>query len=180
MGLGLGHEILATIDNDWSKAMVLNPFYTSASNQFQSGSVAYPLSSLSVGRHTLTIKAWDMFNNSSETTITFYVFGQSTINVTHVYTFPNPLVEGTTFTFRPEPGNGKMNVEIEVFTITGQPVKLIDLTVAENYGQPIQVYWDGTNRNGLKLTSGIYPYTVKFIGENGSFTQTSNKVIVLR
>ncbi len=180
VGLGLGHEILATIDDDWSKAMVLNPWYTPALNQFQAGSVAYPLSNLSIGRHTLTIRAWDMFNNSSEKTIAFYVFEQSTINVTNVYTFPNPLVDGTTFTFRPEPGNGKMNVQIEVYTITGQPVKRFDLSVTENYGQPIQVYWDGTNRNGMKLTSGIYPYTVKFIGENGSFAQTSNKVIVLR
>ena len=180
VGLGLGHEILAAIDDDWSRSIVLNPYYTSNSNQFQSGSVAYPMSNLAIGRHTLTIRAWDMFNNSSETTIVFYVFEQSSITVANIYSFPNPLVEGTTFTFRPESGNGKMNVQIEVYNITGQPVKLIDLAVTENYGQPIQVYWDGTNQNGMKLTSGIYPYTVKFIGENGSFAQASNKVIVLR
>jgi len=180
VGLGLGHEILAAIDDDWSRAIVLNPYYTPLSNQFQAGSVAYPLSNLSIGRHTLTIRAWDMFNNSSETTIIFYVFDQATIDVTNVYAFPNPLRDGTTFTFRPEPGNGRMDVQIDVFTITGQPVKHFDLSVAENWGQPIQVYWDGTNQNGMKLNSGIYPYTVKFSGEKGSFAQTSNKVIILR
>ncbi|MFH1296397.1 MAG: type IX secretion system sortase PorU [Bacteroidota bacterium] len=180
VGLGLGHEILAAIDDHWSQAVVLNPYYTPAMNDFQQGTALYPYTDLSIGRHTLTVRAWDMFNNSTERTIDFYVFEHPAIHVTSVYTFPNPLIDGTTFTFRPEAGNGSMEVAIEVYTITGQPVRVIDVSVTENTGQPVRVYWDGTNQNRMKLSSGIYPYSVRFMGANGSFARTSGKVIILR
>ncbi|MBL7137835.1 MAG: type IX secretion system sortase PorU [Bacteroidales bacterium] len=180
VGLGLGHEIIAAMDDNWSQAVVLNSYYTPALNDFQQGTALYPYAGLSIGRHTLTVRAWDMFNNSSESTIDFYVFEHPVIHVTSVYTFPNPLIDGTTFTFRPEAGNGSMDVAIEVYTVTGQPVRVINTTVTENTGQPVQVYWDGTNQNGMKLSSGIYPYRVKFMGANGSFAHTSGKVIILR
>ncbi|TFH07932.1 MAG: hypothetical protein E4H14_07430 [Candidatus Thorarchaeota archaeon] len=180
VGLGLGHEILAAIDDNWTQAVVLNPYYTPAMNDFKRGTVIYPYADLSVGPHTLTLRAWDMYNNSSERNIIFYVFESPTIQVTEVYTYPNPLIDGTTFTFRPEFGNGQMNVDIEVYSITGQPVRVISLVVTGISGQPVQVYWDGTNQGGKKLSSGIYPYSVKFSGANGSFAHTSGKVIILR
>ncbi len=180
VGLGLGHEILAAIDDNWSHAVILNHYYTPAINDFKQGTVIYPYADLSIGFHTLTVRAWDMFNNSSEQSINFFVFENQTIEVTEVYTYPNPLIEGTTFTFRPEASSGAMAVAIEIYSIAGQPVRLIDVEVANTTGQPVQVYWDGTNQGGKKLSSGIYPYSVKFSGVNGSYTHTSGKVIVLR
>ena len=180
VGLGLGHEILVAIDDSWPQAVVLNPYYTPAMNDYKKGTVLYPYADLSIGPHTLTIRAWDMFNNSSERSINFYVYENQTIQVTEVYTYPNPLIEGTTFTFRPDADSGRMDVTIEVYSIAGQPVRLINVSVPENTGQPVQVYWDGTNQSGMKLSSGIYPYSVKFTGSNGSFTHTSGKVIILR
>jgi len=180
VGLGLGHEILAAIDDNWSHAVVLNPYYIPALNDFQRGTAIYPYADLPVGRHTLTVRAWDMFNNSSESTVAFYVFDHPAIHVREVYTFPNPLIEGTTFTFRPEAGSGYLDIAIEIYSVTGQPVRVITVSVAANTGQPLQVYWDGTNQNGMKLTSGIYPYTVRFTGSNGGSALTSGKVIILR
>jgi hypothetical protein len=180
VGLGLGHEILAAIDGDWSQAVVLNPYYTAAMNDFRQGSVLYPYTDLAIGKHTLTLRAWDMFNNSSERSINFYVFETPSINVTEVYAYPNPLIEGTTFTFKPKADNGQMDVAIEIYSVTGQPVRLLEVPVDEYTGQPVQIYWDGTNQNGMKMGSGIYPYSVKFKGTNGSFATTSGKVIILR
>lgn len=180
VGLGLGHEILAAIDDHWSQAVVLNPYYTPDMNDYKQGTAIYPYAGLAIGPHTLTLRAWDMFNNSSERTVSFYVFENPAIQVTEVYTYPNPLVDGTTFTFRPDEGSGRMEVSIEIYSIAGQPVRVIDVSVPENNGQPVQVYWDGTNQGGMKLSSGIYPYRVKFNGTNGSFNHTSGKVIILR
>jgi len=180
VGLGLGHEILAAIDDNWSQAVVLNPYYTPAMNNFRQGTVNYPYADLSIGPHTLTVRAWDMFNNSSEQSITFYVFENQTIEVTEVYTYPNPLIDGTTFTFRPQASSGAVEVTIEIYSIAGQLVRLIGVEVANTSGQPVQVYWDGTSQGGKQLLSGIYPYRVKFSGANGSYTHTSGKVMILR
>ncbi|MBE0648542.1 MAG: type IX secretion system sortase PorU [Bacteroidales bacterium] len=179
VGLGLGHEILAAIDDNWSQAVILNPYYTPAMNDYKQGTVIYPYAELPIGPHTLTLRAWDMFNNSSEKSITFYVFENPMIQVTEVYAYPNPFMDGTTFTFRPEASSGQIDVAIEVYSMTGQPVRVIDVEVPGNTGQPFQVYWDGTTQGGKKLSRGIYPYSVRFSGDNGSFTQTSGKLIVL-
>ncbi|MFH1161068.1 MAG: type IX secretion system sortase PorU [bacterium] len=180
VGLGLGHEILATLDDDHAHSWVLNPYYMPTMNQYQSGTVIFPLSGLTIGRHTLTVKAWDMYNNPSEETVIIYVFEHPSILFSDVYTFPNPLIEGTTFTFRPDPGSGDINVQIAVYNVQGIQVRLLDVSVTEYAGQPVQVYWDGNDENGRKLSSGIYPFTLKFGGENGSYAQTYGKVIVLR
>ncbi|MBN1198291.1 MAG: type IX secretion system sortase PorU, partial [Bacteroidales bacterium] len=91
VGLGIGHEILAALDENWSQAAILNAYYTPAMNDYREGTVLYPYSGLSTGFHTLTVRAWDMYNNSSEQTITFFVFEDPSLHVTDVYTYPNPL-----------------------------------------------------------------------------------------
>lgn len=180
VGLGIGHEILAAIDNDWSQAEILNSCFIPVMDDFREGTVLYPYTGLSTGFHTLTVRAWDMYDNSSERTITFFVFEEPSLMVTEVYTYPNPLTDGTTFTFRPEAGSGQLKTVIEIYSVAGQPVRTIDLEVTENTGYPVQVHWDGTNQGGRKLSSGIYPYRVKFTGANGTFSHTSGKVIILR
>lgn len=180
IGLGIGHEILAVLDDDWSQAEVLNSYYIPSVNDFRGGTVLYPYSGLSTGLHTLTVRAWDMYDNAAEKTITFFVFEEPVLHVTEVYTYPNPLIDGTTFTFRPEAGSGFVKAAIEIYSVSGQPVRVINAEVAENNGLPVQVYWDGTNQGGRKLSSGIYPYHVKFSSSNGATSFTYGKVIVLR
>lgn len=178
VGLGLGHEILAAMDGKWSQAVVLNPYYNPEMNDFRYGTAMYPYAGLETGMHTMTIRAWDMFNNSSERSINFFVFEESGIHVTDVYAFPNPVTEGTTFTFSPEPGNGAMDVSIGIFSVTGKQVKEISVAVPENNGQPVRVYWDGSGQNGGRLPAGIYPFTVSFSGAAGTYSRTSGKVII--
>ena len=180
VGLGLGDEILATLDDDHAHSWVLNPFYTPDMNTFRSGQVAYPLSGLSPGRHTLTIKAWDMYNNSSEETVVLFVFEDPDILFTEVYAYPNPLTEGTTFSFRPDPGTGELHAVISVFNIQGVQLRQLEVSVTEYSGQPVQVYWDGTDANGRELHSGIYPFTFRFSRKDGTSGQTYGKIAVLR
>jgi len=179
VGLGLGQEILGVLDDNWTHPVVLNPWYSPSLGDYESGSVTYPISDLSPGRHTLTLRAWDMFGNSSEKTVVFFAFDDPAILVSEVYAFPNPMTDGTTFTFKPDVTDSDLKVQIEVYTITGQPVSLLEIPVIGNHGQPVQVYWDGTTFTGRKLTGGIYPFTVKFNGSDGSFAQTSGKLIIL-
>jgi len=158
--------------------VVLNPYYNPEMNDFRYGTAMYPYAGLETGMHTMTIRAWDMFNNSSERSINFFVFEESGIHVTDVYAFPNPVTEGTTFTFSPEPGNGAMDVSIGIFSVTGKQVKEISVAVPENNGQPVRVYWDGSGQNGGRLPAGIYPFTVSFSGAAGTYSRTSGKVII--
>ena len=65
-GSGIGHDLTAFIDNDRNKSFVLNNYFENDFDNYMKGRVLYPLSDLAGGGHTLTLKAWDNFNNSSE------------------------------------------------------------------------------------------------------------------
>jgi hypothetical protein len=42
------------------------------------------------------------------------------------------------------------------------------------------VIWDGTDGNGKKLSSGIYPYKISFKGKNGAYSETTQKLVIMR
>jgi hypothetical protein len=65
VGNGIGHDLVAVLDENTEKSINLNDFYQSDLNSYQSGIVRYPFNKLSDGRHTLTLRAWDVYNNSN-------------------------------------------------------------------------------------------------------------------
>ena len=73
---GVGHDIIATIDSNQENSYVLNDYYEANIDDFQNGTINFPLSDISPGSHILTLKAWDVYNNSSESEIEFTVFDE--------------------------------------------------------------------------------------------------------
>ncbi len=72
-GNGIGHDITLAIDNDPSQTYSLNNYFKYDTGSYISGSIKYQIPSLSIGQHTLLIRAWDIRNNSSSMTVTFEV-----------------------------------------------------------------------------------------------------------
>ena len=56
-----------------SRFFILNDNYEADADSYQAGSVRFQLPDLTEGLHTLTIKAWDVQNNSSEYRLEFKV-----------------------------------------------------------------------------------------------------------
>ena len=73
---GVGHDIVATIDSDQANSYILNDYYQANIDDFQNGTINFPLNNISAGVHTLKLKAWDVYNNSSESEIEFMVFDE--------------------------------------------------------------------------------------------------------
>ncbi|MCX6305878.1 MAG: type IX secretion system sortase PorU [Bacteroidetes bacterium] len=183
LGLGIGHEIEAVLDNDRANAMVLNDYYAADFNSYTRGTLAYPLDGLTSGTHTLTLKAWDMFDNSSLKEITFYVPASHTegVLVKNVMNAPNPLVDQTNFIFQPQQsGGGGLDVQIKIYNLKGIQV----YTILKSYSDPListpKISWDGTDSNGKKLSNGIYPYKITFKSNNGAYSETSQKLMIMR
>jgi hypothetical protein len=72
-GSGIGHDLTAFLDNDHNKSFVLNNYFENDFDNYMKGKIVYDLSDLTKGSHSLTLKAWDNFNNSSEESILFIV-----------------------------------------------------------------------------------------------------------
>lgn len=70
---GVGHDIVAIIDGRESTTYSLNSYYKQDIGTYKSGSLSFTLPSLSEGHHTLTLRAFDTFNNPGTVSIEFDV-----------------------------------------------------------------------------------------------------------
>ncbi|HWY10242.1 MAG TPA: type IX secretion system sortase PorU, partial [Bacteroidia bacterium] len=64
VGTGIGHDLTAILDENSNKPIILNDYYEANLNSYQSGKVKYPFDQLSEGNHRLSLKVWDVRNNS--------------------------------------------------------------------------------------------------------------------
>ena len=82
----------------------------------------------------------------------------STRHFIDIQVFPNPFCDKTTISFN---GNmGSLNIEVAIFDLSGRIVKKFDI------GKPgvlslINFSWDGTDREGQELPSGVYILQLK-------------------
>lgn len=180
VGNGIGHDITAVLDNRTTTPMILNDYYVSDLNTFKSGAISYPLSTLSDGPHQITVKVWDVYNNSTEATIDFVVVSSAEFAFEHLLNYPNPMRDQTTFTWETNQVNQSQEIEIRIFTITGNLVKTIKETIYSQGYRNTSIHWDGTQDDGRKISSGLYVYQLQLMLPNGTAKQQSSKLVVIR
>lgn len=99
--------------------------------------------------------------NNSFYEVEFQVLNQSSIS--NVVNYPNPFSSSTRFVYTLTGDKIPTRFEIQIYTITGKLVKVIDLLAHENVyiGNNITDYaWDGTDAYGDPLANGVYLYKV--------------------
>jgi hypothetical protein len=180
VGNGIGHDITAVLDNKTSTPMILNDYYVSDLNTFKSGEISYPISLLSDGPHQITMKVWDVYNNSTEATIDFIVVSSADFAFQHLLNYPNPMQDQTTFSWETNQVDKPMDVEIRIFTLNGRMVKLIKETIYSQGYRAAAIHWDGTQDDGRKISSGLYVYQVQLMIADGAASRQTSKLVVIR
>ena len=155
------HDIIAILDGDDSNPIVLNDFYETELDDFTKGKVTYRLRDLSVGPHTLKIKAWDTYNNSSEATLNFVVVSDAILNLDNVLNYPNPFVNYTEFWFNHNKPNEPLEVQVQIFTISGKLIKTINQNIQTTGNLSRSISWNGLDDFGNKIGKGVYIYKLK-------------------
>jgi hypothetical protein len=181
VGNGIGHDIVATIDGDSYSSVVLNDYYSSNLDSYQRGSLLYQYFNLVDGEHTLTLKAWDVFNNSSSATIKFEVMQNIILNVDEILAYPNPTNDKVMLRFGHNQFDGRFDVEISVYNSSGMLVRTVGpLKVSSEGYKSGVVEWDGKLYDGSKARAGLYLVRLKVKSSNGNTTSITAKVIVVR
>jgi hypothetical protein len=180
VGNGIGHDLTATLDDDSKSLKILNDYYVADLNTFKQGVITYPFFGLNDGLHTVTLKVWDVYNNSSDASIEFIVVSSAQLSVQHLFNYPNPFFERTTFSFEYNQPNTEMTIQIDIYSLTGQKVKTLRQPLYSNGFRENTIEWDGSDDNGARIGSGIYVYNVKVTMPDGSTTQKSSKLMVIR
>jgi len=180
-GNGIGHDIVATIDGDSYSSVLLNDYYSADLDSYQSGVVRYQYFNLPEGEHTLTLKAWDVFNNSSSASITFVVKRNIILAVDEVKAYPNPSSGDVWFRFGHNQFDGVFTVEMNVYSLTGEQVRVIGpLTVASEGYVAGNIKWDGCNAAGTFVRNGLYLCRLKVRDRNGNTISNTVKVLFAR
>ena len=179
-GNGIGHDISAVIDENTNKAIVLNSYYESDADTYQSGKITYPFSTLSEGNHTLTLKAWDVYNNSSSSTIDFVVVKNEKLAIEHVLNYPNPFTTRTQFFFEHNQTCESLEVQIQVFTVSGKLVKTLNKIVTTHGYRVDPIEWDGKDDFGDNIGRRTYVYRVKVIDDEGNKVEKFEKLVILK
>ncbi|MFO7659094.1 MAG: type IX secretion system sortase PorU [Bacteroidales bacterium] len=179
-GNGIGHDIVAVLNNNTSNPLVMNDYYQSQKDDYRSGEVMYQLIDIKPGIHTIHVKVWDIFNNSSEKMISFRVLDANALVLEKVYNYPNPFNEHTIFQFEHNNPDDELLIKIEIFDFSGRVVRMINLnSYATGYrSEPIE--WDGTDEYGNKLPNGIYPYRVTVENSDGLYAVKFEKLMILK
>ncbi len=176
---GIGHEITAVLDDDNSNVISLNDYFVEDIDNFRSGSITYPFYNLPDGTHTLTLKAWDNYNNSAEKTISFLISTHGPLELNQVINYPNPFKNSTTFSFNHTRPGDKLEISLEIFDLTGKIVLSYEETyVSELTNAPFLV-WNGDDLKGNKLRSGIYLYTLQVTDEDGNTSVQQQKLVLM-
>jgi len=178
-GSGIGHDLTGYLDDDRDQSFVLNNYFENDLNKYMTGRVNYDLSGLTDGAHTVTLKAWDNFNNSSEKTIQFRVMTGEKFILKNLYNYPNPFFGTTTINLEHNRPGNELDITINIFNIDGRIIKIIR-TKAEPTGYTLPpVFWNGNDEGGRRVGRGIYIYTLTIITGNGETARTSGRMIIL-
>ena len=166
-GAGVGHETLLVVDGEERSAIDLGDRFRSVGDSYRRGRIDVALPPQPPGPHTLTVKAWDVVNNSTEASLDYIVAASERLELRNVYNYPNPMHEHTRFVFDHNQAPGTpAEVNIRIYTLTGRPVRTFDeveaLPSGLLNGGPVQaVTWDGRDDDGERLASGVYLYKVR-------------------
>jgi hypothetical protein len=180
VGNGIGHDLIGVIDGETGDPIVLNDFYTADLDSYQSGEIRYNFAALDPGVHTLTVKVWDVNNNSSEATIEFVVQEQVNMALDHVLNYPNPFTTSTEFYFEHNQVCSQLEAQIRIFTISGRLVKTINETVNTEGFRSEGIQWNGRDDFGDQLAKGVYVYNVIVTTPDGLQAEKTEKLVILK
>lgn len=178
-GSGIGHELTAVLDES-RDVIILNEYYTAKLDSYQEGTIEYPLKDLAPGNHVIRVKVWDTHNNSTEDYLEFVVVNDEDVALRNVLNYPNPFSTNTEFHFDHNRAGDDIEVQVQVYTISGKLIKSIRQTVYQSGSHVSELRWDGRDDFGDKLAKGVYIYKLELRSiRDGSKGHKYQKLVIL-
>jgi hypothetical protein len=178
VGTGIGHDIVAILDNDYSNPIVLNDYYISRLNSYQNGQVLYPINNLEPGEHTISIKVWDIQNNSTVAEITFYV--EEGFEITAVHNVPNPVEFETVFEIAHNLPGKSFITTIEIYNLRGLLIYKIEDNTSSYETLNASVRWDISDSYYPINNEKILVYRVTMENQQGLSATGAGKLLLTK
>ncbi|MBO6025642.1 MAG: type IX secretion system sortase PorU [Bacteroidales bacterium] len=179
-GAGIGHDIVATLSGPTSESFNLNEYFVADVGYQGKGTIQYRMQNLEEGEYTLTLKVWDIYNNSSTTSVNFKVASSDLMVLEDPICAPNPFRDEAWFSFGHNQIGNNMDVEIRIFDMMGRLVTILNERIAGTSARTNPIRWDGCANNGVKLPAGVYVYCVTATNDQHEMATVTSKLIITR
>jgi hypothetical protein len=176
-GRGLGQDLVAWLADAPENKWILNENYMAQHDDFQRGEVTLPLNGLKIGKHELTVRAWDNHNNMTEATVTFWVGNEVVIE--SLLCYPNPVNDQAMFVFTHNQPGQFLRAELQIFNATGAMVRKFTQNI-DNAPLEVNMFeWDIRNDGMKPLENGLYFYKLYLWNVNtGQHASKSARLLI--
>lgn len=181
-GAGIGRDMLVILDpgSENEKSYIVNEYFQYLPNSYKTGLINFPLRGLSPGKHTISVKVWDIFNNSGTDKVDFEVVPGRQLIISGEQCSPNPVNDGQdiSLSFRHNLAGEDLKVKVDIFDMLGQLI----------YNQEDTEYLSSTEVKinikssgyfgGWQHKSGCYLYRISVQTSDGLLETVSGKIIL--
>lgn len=177
---GIGHQMTLLLDEATTLSDVSSYFTPeiAADGEGSGGHIYYPLEDLSNGFHSLRLRVWDTFANSSERTISFNVVNGLAPKLYEVTAMPNPASTEANFYLQHNRPDASITVTIYVYNLMGQLVWNTTESGRSNMFTSFPITWNLTDLAGRRVPRGIYVYRASISTDGVQETTESRKIAV--
>lgn len=171
----LGHDMELWFDGRRDQSIIVNDYFTFDYGSYTQGTLQYPLSELTTGQHTASLRVWDVFGNATTRTLSFNVQegGDATAEFDVIAV---PMSAATRFITNYKLGlklQEERTILTEVYSLAGMRVWHNESTLPAGC-QYSASDWKQTDYAGSPLPAGVYLYRSK-IGK--TYTKTKKLII---
>ena len=153
--------------------IVLGDMYEPDMGDSRSGTVRYTLTGLTSGMHTLTLKAWNIWGNSSTAEISFRVASTDTLTFSTLSVYPNPAREKAVFHYETNSTESITSAVLQIYTTQGALLCSLTPTVGNGSYVVGPVVW-----NLAGVAPGLYLARMLVTTDDGKTHQSTAKVAV--
>jgi hypothetical protein len=178
-GAGIGHDLIGYLDDDPKTTFILNNYFENDFDNYMKGKVVYDLYDLAKGSHSLTLKAWDNYNNSSQQSILFLVETDGRFILKNLINYPNPILNETKISAGHNRPDEELEITVAIYDLSGRIIRIIKEEAYSTGYQLSPIIWDGKSEEGRRVGRGIYPYKVTVRAQNGETAVSSGRMIIL-
>lgn len=176
---GVGQQINVTVDDTRYHDDVAQ-FFTPDPDDTErySGTIAYTLSDLTPGHHTIRLRVWDTSGNMAQRSLECNVVTGLAPQIFDIYTDANPATDEARFYITHNRPDARMTVTVTVYNLLGQPVWSSSASGRSDMFTASPLTWDLTDNSGRRVQRGIYVYRAEISTSGSEFSTASRKLAV--
>lgn len=172
---GIGHSMTLTVDESDIHSD-LNTYFTLDPEVENCGTLAYPLTGITAGKHSLTLTVWDNANNVTKANLDINV-GAAVDPVIYGIT-ASTTTTSVDFHIALDRPNTAMKCSVGIFDLNGRRIWSEDQTMNSDIESNISTSWSLCDSGGNRVPRGIYICRVTVETPEGTYSSKSKKIAV--